>query len=119
MRTTTTTCLMDDSDPGLAVTPFLGSAATKKAFEDFSSGICQDSVFDQAGFSIFPSKETIDMCDGILYRQCFLPAGNITGICYNTRFQVLSCLPDVNYIELRRAEIRKGIGPKCDVVEEK
>eukprot|EP00644_Phytophthora_capsici_P016926 jgi/Phyca11/125643/e_gw1.59.27.1 len=117
MKTTTTTCLKSASDPSLQVTPFRGSAATKTAFEAFSAGICQDSVFDKVGFLIFPTKETIDMCGGKPFRQCFLP-GNITGICYNTRFQVLSCVPDANYIELRRVEIKRGIGPKCDVAEE-
>ncbi|KAF4134708.1 hypothetical protein GN958_ATG15964 [Phytophthora infestans] len=52
------------------------------------------------------------------FRQCRFPL-NRTGICYNARFQVLSCFSDENYIALHRLETAKGVGPKYDPVEEK
>ncbi|KAG2809733.1 hypothetical protein PC116_g13708 [Phytophthora cactorum] len=116
--TSPATCLMNDQNPKLSVAPFLGSSATAKAFETFSPFICQENLFDKLELSLFPTKETITMCQGKSYRQCQFP-GNITGICYNTRFQVLSCVPDDNYIALRRLEIAKGIGPVCDPAVEK
>ncbi|KAF1789139.1 Leucine-rich repeat domain, L domain-like [Phytophthora cactorum] len=116
--TSPATCLMNDQNPKLSVDPFLRSSATAKAFETFSAFICQENLFDKLELSLFPTKETITMCQGKPYRQCQFP-GNISGICYNTRFQVLSCVPDDNYIALRRLEITKGIGPVCDPAVEK
>jgi hypothetical protein len=118
MKTLTTTCLVNDSRPDVAFTPFAGSAVTEEAFSKFSAAICQDAMYEKSGFLLFPTKESIDMCDGKPFRKCSLP-GDIEGICYNARFQVLSCLPDKNYVEVRRVEILRGIGPKCDPVEEK
>ncbi|EGZ08905.1 hypothetical protein PHYSODRAFT_318763 [Phytophthora sojae] len=105
------TCLMN-------IDPFLGSIGTKSEFEKFAPAICQPSPLDSPEYLSFPTKATIEMCGGKPYRQCLLP-GNRTGLCYNTRFQVLSCLADDNYIALRRLQIEKGVGPKCDSAEEK
>ncbi|KAG7379170.1 hypothetical protein PHYPSEUDO_008921 [Phytophthora pseudosyringae] len=113
------TCLANDTALGLLpVTPYLGNVGTRNAFEGFAPLICQSSPFDSPDYLSFPTKATIEMCEGKPFRQCFLP-GNRTGLCYNTRFQVLSCLADDNYIALRRLQIEKKIGPKCDPVEEK
>ncbi|OWZ13428.1 hypothetical protein PHMEG_00013242 [Phytophthora megakarya] len=107
-------CLMNDTT---ATTPYLGNTGTKNAFEKFAPLICQSSPFDDPNYLSFPIKETIEMCDGKPFRQCFLP-GNRTGLCYNTRFQVLSCLADDNYIALRRLQIERGVGLNCDPIEE-
>ncbi|RLN38441.1 hypothetical protein BBJ28_00002074 [Nothophytophthora sp. Chile5] len=112
-------CLKDETDPRQAVTPFLGSVGTAKAFETFASSICQRSPFDAVSYSNVPTKETIEVCDGKPFRQCSLPDTNSTGICYNTRMQVLACLADENYIALRRLQIEEGVGLRCDPVEEK
>jgi hypothetical protein len=116
------TCLKNDSDPNASVAPFWGSAATEKAFKKFAPAICQPSPFDRMRVSTFPTKETVETCDGKPYRQCQVqvaPGQSLLGLCYNTRFQVLSCLADNNYIELRKLQIERGAGPKCDPVEEK
>ncbi|ETO70068.1 hypothetical protein F444_13405 [Phytophthora nicotianae P1976] len=118
LGTSPATCLMNDQNSNLPVTPFLGSAATQKVFEDFAPCICQENIFDKLKLLQFPTKETIEMCEGKPYRQCRFP-GNITGICYNSRFQVLACMPDENYIALRRFEIAKGIGQACNPAVEK
>ncbi|ETO70105.1 hypothetical protein F444_13399 [Phytophthora nicotianae P1976] len=117
-RTPAASCIMNDTDPHFPVTPYLGNNGTQTAFEKFAPLICQSSPFDSPDYLSFPTKETIEMCDGKPYRQCFLP-GNRTGLCYNTRFQVLSCLADDNYVALRRLQIQKEVGPRCDPVEEK
>lgn len=118
LHTPPAACLTNDKDPNLAVTPFQGSAATEKLFKKFAPFICGETLFDRLSFLTFPTKETIKMCDGKPFRQCVFP-GSIAGICYYTRFQVLSCLPDADYIALRRRQIEKGVGPKCDPIEEK
>ncbi|KAG1691808.1 hypothetical protein DVH05_026183 [Phytophthora capsici] len=109
------TCLMDENH---SVTPFLGSSATQKAFDKFAPYICQENLFDKLEIVLFPTQETIEMCEGKPFKQCEF-AGHVPGICFNTRFQVLSCVPDENYIALRRLQIEKGVGPRCDpLVEE-
>ncbi|KAG3085122.1 hypothetical protein PC122_g9832 [Phytophthora cactorum] len=117
-RTPAASCMMNHTNVSLPVTPYLGNTDTQKAFEKFAPLICQPSSFDSPDYLSFPTKETIEMCDGKPYRQCFL-SGNRTGLCYNTRFQVLSCLADDNYIALRRLQIEKKVGPRCDPGEEK
>jgi hypothetical protein len=112
------TCLTSSDDSPLPATPYLGSKGTQQIFEKFALAICQPSPFDARDFLSFPVKETVEMCGGKPFRECHLP-GNRTGLCYNTRFQVLSCLADDNYIELRKLQIERGVGPKCDPVEEK
>jgi hypothetical protein len=66
------------------------------------------------------TREKIDMCGGIRYRQCEYPVGSgQVGICYNNRMQVLSCVVSPLYIGLRRAQIAAKVGPACDsAVEE-
>ncbi|EEY55183.1 uncharacterized protein PITG_09076 [Phytophthora infestans T30-4] len=68
----------------------LSHVSCQKAFERFAPLICQPSSFDTADDLSFPTKETIEMCEGKPYRQCFLP-GNRPGL----------------------------FGPKCDPIEEK
>ncbi|GMF13441.1 unnamed protein product [Phytophthora lilii] len=112
------TCLVDETNPSLPATPFLGSAGTRSAFKKFAPLVCQESSFDDSDYLSFPTKATIEMCDGKPFRECYIP-GNRTGICYNVRFQVLSCVADDNYIALRQFQIEKSVGPKCDPVEER
>lgn len=110
--------LENDTNRNVNLAPYYGDAATQRAFETFSSSICQKSFYDTAGVSVFPTQETIEVCDGKPYRKCYLP-GNTSGICYSTRIQVLACLPDKDYIELPRTEIKRGVGQECDPTEEK
>lgn len=111
-------CLTNDTDPKRPAAPYLGNAVTKHTFERFAPAICNKMPFDAVVISNIPTKETIEMCAGVSFRECHLP-GNFTGICYNTRFQVLSCLIDDSHIALRRYQIEKGVGPACDPIEEK
>ncbi|KAL3670897.1 hypothetical protein V7S43_004082 [Phytophthora oleae] len=118
LGTSPATCLTGEKNADTPFTPFLGSSATQKAFEKFAPSICQENLFDKLEILLFPTEETIEMCQGKPYKQCEFP-GHVPGICFNTRFQVLSCVPDDNYIALRRLQIEKGIGPTCDpTVEE-
>ncbi|GMF13437.1 unnamed protein product [Phytophthora lilii] len=104
-NTSTATCLLNSAEPNLPITPFLGSTTTEHVFEKFSSSICQANLFDHINALLFPTKETINVCDGKPFRQCQF-AGNIAGICYNTRF-----LPDANYIA-PRYKSKKALDPR-------
>ncbi|ETP23567.1 hypothetical protein F441_03326 [Phytophthora nicotianae CJ01A1] len=94
-------------------TPFLGHAGTQQAFERFNASICQKLSSDLLVVPGGPTKQTIEVCDSKPFARCERPDGGI-GICYNTRMQVLSCYGDENYIKLRRYQIQKDIGQKCD-----
>lgn len=108
------TCL---TDPSLQAT-----SATRTYFTENASGVCQKSTSSFASVSDIPTKATIDMCDGVVFRQCqmTLVDGTTTiGICYRSRMQVLACTPDPNKIKLRRLQIARQIGPVCDPAVEK
>ncbi|RLN38443.1 hypothetical protein BBJ28_00002073 [Nothophytophthora sp. Chile5] len=111
-------CLEDKTDPNRAITPFLGNADTERVFEAFAPAICQKTPADSVVYSNIPTKETIEMCSGKPFRQCYLSDGS-TGICFNTRMQVLSCFANEDYIALRRLQIQKEVGLPCDPEEEK
>ncbi|GMF14408.1 unnamed protein product [Phytophthora fragariaefolia] len=70
------------------------------------------------------AKYQVDMCGGIMYRQCFdpiyqSPDAEVVGICISNFFQVISCSSfDSFAINGRRQEIIHGLGTPCDPVEE-
>ncbi|OWY90716.1 hypothetical protein PHMEG_00041028 [Phytophthora megakarya] len=117
LETPDATCLLNETDPSSAIVPFLGNIDTENTFEEFKSTVCQESPFDTMNYTTFPTKETIEMCEGKKFRQCQYPPNRI-GICFNARFQAISCYSDDNYIEMRRLQIKRGVGPKCDSVDE-
>lgn len=100
------TCLNDSS---LVATP-----ATIATFQRFASRVCQPNNPDYA--ADFPTRERSDICGGVAYRQCHI--GNVTGICYNVRMQVLSCTIEPNKIALRKLQIKQRAGLPCDPIEE-
>ncbi|KAG6956942.1 hypothetical protein JG688_00011202 [Phytophthora aleatoria] len=111
-------CLMNDTNPTLPVTPYLGSASTQEAFQKFAPNACDKWATGAVYIDNTPTKEKVEVCGGKPFRECPLP-GNVTGICSNMRFQVLSCVYDDSRIALRRYQIEKRIGLLCDPVEEK
>ncbi|KAE9036855.1 hypothetical protein PR002_g6890 [Phytophthora rubi] len=60
-----------------------------------------------------PSLESTDgVCQGVLYRECYL--NGTRGICYNGRMQVVHCDVFGEYEKMRRLQIARGVGDKCD-----
>ncbi|KAG1688342.1 hypothetical protein DVH05_003774 [Phytophthora capsici] len=53
-------------------------------------------------------------CGGVLYRECVLSESR-SGICYSDQFMPIACIEDPSTIELRRQQIQKHLGPKCNV----
>ncbi|GMF35121.1 unnamed protein product [Phytophthora lilii] len=106
----TATCL---KKPTLKATP-----ATKQAFDKFSFGVCQP----YNGVSQTPTAKTIQICDGVPYRQCRVPGlepnTTVVGMCYNHRMQVLACNPDPATIQVRRRQIQDRVGAPCNPIEE-
>jgi len=105
-----TTCL---EDPSLKATP-----ATLQVVDKFSSSVCQPYT----GVSQTPTTESIQMCEGVPFRQCHLPGlepnTTVVGMCYNHRMQVLACNPDPVKIQVRVRQIQEGVGDPCDPIEE-
>ncbi|ETN03326.1 hypothetical protein PPTG_16356 [Phytophthora nicotianae INRA-310] len=105
-----TTCLDDASQKA--------TTETLQVFNKFPIGVCEP----YSGFSQTPTTTTIQMCDGVPFRQCQLPGlqanSIIVGMCYNHRMQVLACNTDPDTIRVRIRQIQKGVGTPCDPVEE-
>ncbi|KAL3657655.1 hypothetical protein V7S43_017457 [Phytophthora oleae] len=90
------------------------TAATLQVVSEFSDAICQPL----APLSQIPTPETIQMCEGIPFRQCqfpgLLPDTFVVGMCYNHRMQVLACNPDPDKMKVRRRQIQDGVGVPCN-----
>jgi len=60
-----------------------------------------------------PTEHTTDeLCGHIMYRQC--SHGGKPGICFNARMQVISCVVAPGYIDMRRLQIARRVGDRCD-----
>ncbi|POM62721.1 hypothetical protein PHPALM_28085 [Phytophthora palmivora] len=58
-------------------------------------------------------EQNVLACGGIAFRECKLtPTGS--GICNSDRFMPVACIGDPNIIELRRQQIKRNIGPRCN-----
>lgn len=97
----------------------LATAATKQTFIKNAAHLCQTTTMVSAEEL---TRESIDICGGQPFRQCQLSSRStatnsstsITGICFNTRLQVLACTSDPLKIQVRKLQIQRGIGPTCD-----
>lgn len=90
------------------------SATTLTLIQRLNDSICQPSTIDFA--SDFPDRDRANLCGGVLFRQC--QVANRTGICYNSRMQVIGCTTDPNKIKIRQLQIERGAGLPCNVEEE-
>ncbi|KAL3671755.1 hypothetical protein V7S43_003665 [Phytophthora oleae] len=88
--------------------------------QSFPGKLLNDSSHSQ-GLGL-PSEEDRDaeleqnamQCGGILFRECSLSESR-SGICNSDRFMPIACIGDPSTIELRRQQIKRHIGPKCNV----
>lgn len=102
------------------------SDGTQKQISAHSTTICTaDELYRSVPMMVFyasPAKDLVDVCDGVLYRECTYDSsgGWSVGhsICNNDRLQVIQCIYSDEAIRLRRREISGGIGRKCDPAEE-
>ncbi|CEG40134.1 uncharacterized protein PHALS_10351 [Plasmopara halstedii] len=84
-----------------------------KAFlEMFGGYICpNEPVIDRIAMA--PTEYTTDkLCGGVKYKECIHNA--VQGICYNTRMMVISCETAPGYIDMRKLQIQRGVGDRCD-----
>lgn len=91
------------------------SASTLAVMRKFSSSVCQPVASTSVEFI---DKAQVDLCQGMMYRQCPANALGFAGICSSERMQVIMCIHDPFVITMRREQIRLGIGPRCNKVEE-
>lgn len=92
------------------------AVATQHFFQENADSVCQIAY---STYTETVSKENIEVCDGTPFRQCQDSTASGTGICFNTRFQVLTCTLDPLKIQIRQQQILRNIGPDCDpAVEE-
>lgn len=103
----TASCLPDDA---VHATP-----DTKKMFQRFHMSVC---VYHGTKPHDGVTKPDVDICDGVMYRQCPPDAFGNVGICSSQRMGVLMCYRDIIAINVRRAQIQRDIGTPCDPKEE-
>ncbi|GAB9475227.1 hypothetical protein Gpo141_00012329 [Globisporangium polare] len=61
-----------------------------------------------------PTIDTSDgACGGVLYRECYV--GQRRGMCFNSRLQVVMCDFMCEYEAMRRLQIARNVGDKCDL----
>lgn len=101
-------------------------------FKRFNDSICTAPLTSSnlSSFSLI-TKEQVDACGGVMYRQCttrdlyFGPSNaqlhsNLnTTVCYNGMMQVITCCDSATIVAIRMMQIQRGLGKKCDPVEEK
>lgn len=94
------------------------SAATRLIVAKHSVSICHADV--PLGSEKI-TEETAGMCAGKPFKQCQVPtfpgdptAALKTGICVNTRMQVLACSMNPLMIQTRKLQIERRVGPPCD-----
>ncbi|KAF1318116.1 Catechol o-methyltransferase, partial [Globisporangium splendens] len=111
---------------------------SERILDQFSSAICAGQsgsgatagVTDNATSSAStsnktlqgPTKEEVDICGGVLYRQCNITTtSGITDsvMCYNDHMRAISCINRPTSIEIRKMQILRHAGLPCDPVEEK
>lgn len=91
------------------------SSATLAFFHRFSSSVCQ--LVEPPGIDHMDKVE-IDLCGGVLFRQCPANDDGVAGICVSVRKQVITCIHDSYVIKMRKEQIRLGIGAACNAMEE-
>lgn len=60
-----------------------------------------------------PTKYSTDeLCGGVKYKKCEL--NGVEGMCYNARMMVIQCSTSTDYMNMRRLQIKRGVGDACD-----
>ncbi|KAG2801727.1 hypothetical protein PC119_g21354 [Phytophthora cactorum] len=78
--------------------------------------LCRKNITQNVQASEPTLQSTDGMCQGVLYRECNM--NGIRGICYNGRMQVVHCDVFGEYEKMRRLQIARGVGERCDPKEE-
>lgn len=81
-------------------------------FNRIGATICSKNLTADSK-NILPTAFTSDeLCGGQLYKECAV--NGTAGICFNERMQVVRCITNPEYITLRRLQVARGIGDRCD-----
>ncbi|EGZ09471.1 hypothetical protein PHYSODRAFT_523336 [Phytophthora sojae] len=88
------------------------STADKEKLGKITSVICPPGPpvdMTKAG----PTKYSTDeLCGGVKYKKCEL--NGVEGMCYNARMMVIQCSTSTDYMNMRRLQIKRGVGDACD-----
>lgn len=105
------------------------SKSASLVLKRFNGSICTAPTMN-ASLSSLVVKDQVDACGGVMYRQCAsqthdadpssaLPVARNVTICYNWVMQVITCNDSPTTVAIRKMQIQRGIGDKCDPVEER
>ncbi|KAE9163352.1 hypothetical protein PF005_g30485 [Phytophthora fragariae] len=98
------TCLGPDST--------IATPATLAAVKKFSETTC-GVVLEPGAMEGPPTPELMAPYNGTMWKQCGWPGG-VEAMCYNARFMGITCSTNKYPIEMRRQQIARGVGDRCD-----
>ncbi|GMF66270.1 unnamed protein product [Phytophthora lilii] len=88
------------------------SAEDKEILTAFGNRICPPSVPLARELTAPSIHSTDELCGGTKYKECAV--NGVQGMCYNTRMTVINCETTSNYINMRKLQIKRGVGDVCD-----
>lgn len=94
----------------------IATNATLKIFTRFASSVCAP-VTDRAPPNDPVSADSMVKCEDKLYTQCQTFKGN-AGMCYTAGIEPTVCITSLAPIEMRRRQIREGVGTPCRLPDE-
>ncbi|KAE9095186.1 hypothetical protein PF010_g16806 [Phytophthora fragariae] len=88
------------------------SAHDKAELESFGSTIRPPSTSLDLELAAPSQHSTDELCGGVMYKECSFNGKR--GMCYNSRMMVINCETTSSYINMRKLQIQRGVGKKCD-----
>ncbi|KAE9089712.1 hypothetical protein PF007_g19500 [Phytophthora fragariae] len=88
------------------------SAHDKAELESFGSTIRPLSTSLDLELAAPSQHSTDELCGGVMYKECSFNGKR--GMCYNSRMMVINCETTSSYINMRKLQIQRGVGKKCD-----
>ncbi|RLN86548.1 hypothetical protein BBJ28_00001503 [Nothophytophthora sp. Chile5] len=82
-------------------------------FRAFSS-VCANQAVRSGVMPSPPNEVNMRECNGTLFRQCTVPASNLTGMCYNSTMNAIACNVNPYETVMRCRQIEEGVGDPCD-----
>uniref|UniRef100_K3WCB0 WLGC domain-containing protein n=1 Tax=Globisporangium ultimum (strain ATCC 200006 / CBS 805.95 / DAOM BR144) TaxID=431595 RepID=K3WCB0_GLOUD len=105
-------CLPRADEPVVTCTSARMSEADHTFLSSIDTVLCERNVTLDIKSYAATLYSTDTLCGGVKYKACTL--GSASGICYNARMQVISCIPNPNFIAMREALIAQNAGDPCD-----
>ncbi|KAE9035724.1 hypothetical protein PR001_g9182 [Phytophthora rubi] len=88
------------------------STADKAKLGKITSVICPPGPSVNMSEAAPTKYSTDELCGGVKYKKCSL--NGVEGMCYNARMMVIMCCTTTEYIDMRKLQIKRGVGDVCN-----